>query len=69
MNKTQGFAAAEIHGDDMEKWSGGMIRIGPGKTQFNGKTVGTVVISTVPKIAEDPPAPGHMGGGANDIPF
>lgn len=69
MNKTQGFAVAEIHGEDMEKWSGGMIRIGPGTTHYGGKMVGTVVVSTVPEIAKDPPAPGHMGGGADDIPF
>lgn len=69
MNKTQGKAVAALHGEEMDAWSGEMIRIGPGMTFYAGKQVATVVISAAPEIAKDPPAPGNMGGGADDIPF
>ena len=65
MNKTQGMAIAEIHGEELDAWAGGVIRMGPGKTHYAGKMVPTVVIEKAPEIANDPPAP----GGDDAIPF
>lgn len=78
LNKTNGTAIAELHGDDTDGWEGKPIVLYPTKVQFGSKMVDAIrveaAVKTPSESAQQPaPAPAPAATPADefddDIPF
>lgn len=64
LNKTNALEIAEIHGDEMDEWTGKKIRIYQTKTEYNGRRVPCMRVSEPLSAGETPKADPASGSGS-----